>query len=489
MEDKQDVSNSDFEKCLRTFEEVGYVTGAWSGVCHVEGLPTIRLGELIYVETGQIGEVTKLMEGEVEVLLLSRKEVRVGDRVARSGRLLQIFVGSWLLGKVIDPVGRQVLSVFPMPKEGEWRNIDSVPVGIVARRKIESQLNTGVTMVDLMVPLGKGQRELIMGDRKTGKTHVLWQIILSHARAGGVCVYAAIGKKKTEIAKVDEFIESHGLSESTVVVAASSEDVAGQIFTCPYTAMTVAEYFRDLGREVLVVMDDMSAHAKFYRELSLLSRKFPGRDSYPGDIFHVHSKLMERAGNFLISGNKTASITCLPVVETMQGDVTGYIQTNLMSMTDGHIYFDNDLFFRGRRPAINPFISVTRVGHQTQTPLGRDAGRVLYDLMGSYEKTQGFVRFGAELGENSRQVLAMGDKLLKFFDQPGYSILTADLELLLLAMLLSGAWDGKDIQKLASEYETKSEVNKAVHELIGTSNNMSELIEKVRLTASKLFKL
>ena len=234
---------------------------------------------------------------------------------------------------------------------------------------------TGMTLVDLMIPLGRGQRELVLGDRKTGKTQFLLQAALAQASVGTVCVYACIGKKKAEILRVKEFFAKEGILDKTVIVASSSQDSTGEIFTCPYTAMAVAEFFRDRGQDTLVLLDDMTTHAKFYREMSLLLRKFPGRDSYPGDIFHIHSKLLERSGNFVIKkdGNEMdVAITCLPAAETIQGDLTGYIQTNLMSMTDGHIYFDNELFFKGRRPAINPFISVTRVGYQTQTSLRKE---------------------------------------------------------------------------------------------------------------------
>ena len=243
--------------------------------------------------------------------------------------------------------------------------------------------------------------------------------------------------------------------------------------------MTIAEYFRDQGKDVVVVLDDMSTQARFYRELSLLSRKFPGRESYPGDIFFVHSRLLERAGNFRV-GDKEVSITCLPVVETIQSDITGYIPTNLMSMTDGHIYFDGDLFFRGRRPAINPFLSVTRVGHQTQAGLAREAGRVLLDLLNSYEKTQGFLRFGTELGENSRQILAMGDRVLKFFDQPQFSVMPLNLQIVLLALLMAGLWSGKDVEKLMQRYLTDGEMKKTVDGLVAGQGDMGKLMEEGR---------
>ncbi len=331
-----------------------------------------------------------------------------------------------------------------------------------------------------MVPLGKGQRELIIGDRKTGKSYFLMQAILSQAAAGVVCIYAAVGKKRAEIMRTVDFFLERKVMDRVVVVAASSQDGPGEIFLCPYTAMAIAEYFRDLGRDVLVVLDDMSTHAKFYRQLSLISRKFPGRDSYPGDVFHIHSKLLERSGNFVTDSGKVSSITCLPAVETVQGDITGYIPTNLMSMTDGHIYVDNELFFKGRRPAINPFVSVTRVGYQTQSKLRRDASRVLYELLNNYEKTQSFLRFGAELGENSRQILALGEKVLLFFDQPYYLVVPENMQIILLAGLMSGVWDGAGTQKWVDKYLTDLKMKETVDGLVSTSESMDTLYVGLR---------
>jgi F-type H+-transporting ATPase subunit alpha len=309
--------------------------------------------------------------------------------------------------------------------------------------------------------------------------------MVNQAKSGAVCIYAAVGKKQSEIKRVESFLKEAKVWGQSVIVAASVQDSPGEIFCCPYTAMTVAEFFRDHGRDVLLVLDDMSTHAKFYRELSLLLRKFPGRDSYPGDIFHIHSKLLERAGNFRI-GRRESSITCIPVAETIQGDITGYIQTNLMSMTDGHIYFDSELFVKGRRPAINPFISVTRVGHQTQTKLTREAGRILLDLLSSYERTQSFVRFGAELGESSRQILTMGDRVLMFFDQPMDRVLPLSVQLIALALLVSGMWNGRDLEKMLTAYEADASLTKLITEIVGNSGSVNELIDNVRASQDKL---
>lgn len=467
-----------FNDFLKASGEVGFVESSVLSVVEVEGLPNVKYGEMVMFESGHFGQVMGLKPESVEILVFARETVKTGTRVTRMGRKLSIPVGEGLLGKTIDVLGRTI-SGGPTGKVEEWRTIDATPGGIGTRVRVDRPLTTGVMVVDLLVPLGKGQRELVLGDRKTGKSFLLNQAVKTQAKEGNICIYAAVGKQKSEIKKVEDFLARNGITGQTVVVAASSEDSSGEVYMCPYSAMTIAEYFRDKGRDVLLVMDDMSTHAKFYRELSLISRKFPGRDSYPGDIFHIHSKLMERAGYFKV-GDKAAAITCLPVVETAQGDISGYIPTNMMSMTDGHVYFDSEMFFKGRRPAVNPFVSVTRVGRQTQTALQRDAGRNLLDLLNSYEKTQSFLKFGAELGESSRQILAMGEKIIKFFDQPMSVVVPMPVQLILLCLLLSGVWNGEHLEKLVEAYSLDAEAKKAMDEMVARNDTLNKLMEEVR---------
>lgn len=475
---------SDFDKKLAISGEVGYVTRVLHSVIEVEGLPEVTLGEMVQFESGQLGQVTSLKKKTVEVLALAQKNILVGTRVAKSGRKIAIQINESILGKTIDVLGNVVIGE-NVTGETTWLPVDVTPLGISHRAKINKPLWTGVMLVDLMVPVGRGQRELVIGDRKTGKSNLVLTALLSAAKTGIVCIYAAVGRKRAEIMKTDEFFKKMGIIDKTLIVAASSQDSPAEVYLCPYTAMAIAEYFRDRGQDVLLVLDDMTTHAKFYRELSLISRKFPGRDSYPGDIFHVHSKLLERAGNFK-AGDKEVSITCLPVVETVQGDITGYIQTNMMSMTDGHIYFDSDLFFKGRRPAINPFVSVTRVGHQTQSKLRRDTNQTLLDLLNNYERTQSFLKFGAELGENSRQVLALGDALIAFFNQPLYSVVPANVQVVLLAMLISGLWHGQNMEKFIQAYAADPALTQVVDSLATTCDTMKRLIEDSRKKADAL---
>jgi len=301
------TASGDFEGLLSATGEVGFVSRISNWVVQVDGLPGASLGEMVRFEQGQLGMVTALNESELEVLVLARELVVVGMRVARSGSVFGVQVGEDVVGKTLDALGENWASrVKTNGTVGNLRPVDVVPTGIVGRKKIERQLVTGIMMIDLMIPVGKGQRELIMGDRKTGKSFVVKQIMLSSAKSGSMCVFAAIGKKRTEVIQMNDFFTKSGIADRAVIVATTSDDSAGEIYLCPYTAMTIAEYFRDQGRDVLLVLDDMTTHAKFYRELSLVSKKFPGRDSYPGDIFHIHSKLLERGGNFEVKGMQLA---------------------------------------------------------------------------------------------------------------------------------------------------------------------------------------
>ena len=339
-----------------------------------------------------------------------------------------------------------------------------------------------------MVPLGKGQRELIIGDRETGKTDFLLQTMLSQARQGSVCIYAAIGKKKIDIKKVEEYLTNNNIMKDTVLMITSSVEPLGVIYLTPYSAMTLAEHFRDSGRNVLLVLDNLTTHAKFYREIALLSKKFPGRGSYPGDIFYTHSRLLERAGNY-----KTASITCLPVAETVEGDISGFIQTNLMSITDGHVFFDKDLFAEGRRPAINYFLSVTRVGRQTQTKLRWGLNRELNSLLTLYEKAQRFSHFGAEVSEGIKTTLETGDKIIKFFDQPIGKIMQLNVQIVLFSLIWLGVIKEQNeakikfiAEKAIQTYEVDPGFKTTVDKLVENSNDFNDLLGKVSSKAQNI---
>lgn len=457
---------SDFQIYLDKIQEVGFVEQSLQTLAYVKGLPEAKANEVVVFETGETGQVLSLTREYVEVLLLSKTKVHVGTRVARTGQQLTIAISENILGKTINSLGIPTVGrandklTVKSPKLNqedkstgrENRYIDITPPGINVRKNIDKPFESGVSIVDLVVPMGRGQRELVIGDRKTGKTEFLLQNVLTQAQKGVICVYGAIAKKRLDIKMIEEFFIKNNISGNVIVVATSSSDPSGLVFLTPYTAMTIAEYFRDRGRDTLVILDDMTAHAKYYREITLLAKRFPGRSSYPGDIFYVHARLMERAGNFNVKG-KEVSITCLPVAELVLSDLSGFIQTNLMAMTDGHIYFDIDLFNQGRRPPVNPFLSVTRVGRQAQSPLLRDLSRQLTSFLLHLEDLRQFMHFGAELSEKTRRELALGARLTAFFDQAPDVIVPLNINVILLSCLWGGFWKDVEVSQMKRDQE------------------------------------
>ena len=471
----------DFNYYLDTIGEIGFVEEMVHSLVYASGLPKGHPGEVVLFESGDLGQVLSLSRDQIEVLLLTNTHIQVGSKLVRTGEHLQVPVGMGLLGRTIDPLGRAVDKLKPIAFQ-ELRSVDVVPPKIVERLEVAKPLETGVSLVDLVVPLGKGQRELIIGDRKTGKTDFLLQTLTTQAILGTICIYAQIGQKRGDIATLTQFFEENSLIEKTIQVASNSSDPSGIIFLTPYTAMTLAEYFKEQGMDVLLILDDMTTHARNYREISILARRFPGRGSYPGDIFYVHSRLIERAGNF-----KKGSITLLPVAESLLGDLSGYIQTNLMAMTDGHIFFDIELYNEGKRPPVNPFLSVTRVGHQTQTPLLRDISRELSSFLVKYERMKEFIHFGAEVGEEARKVLSLGTKVDLFFNQGTLVNVAIPLNLVILSGLWAGIWnETKDtdlrfeIEQLVLSYQTKEPFKKEVDSLVLTSVTFEELVTYIR---------
>lgn len=469
--------------------EIGFVEEVSTAIAYVSGLPKATLFEYVIFETGELGQVFSLDKDQVEVLMLSKNPIRSGTQVARTNIKLEVPVGEELLGQMIDPLGNHVDGLKNKAKPKTYRPINSPAPGIGQRRRINRFLETGLALVDLMIPLGKGQRELSIGDRKTGKTLFLFKTIHNQINQGAICIYAAIGKKKIDIKKTEEIFIKSGMIEKSILVVSDAQDPPSLIYLTPYTAMTIAEYFRDQGIDVILVLDDLYTHAKFYRELSLIGKKFPGRDSYPGDIFYLHARLLERAGNFFCEKSpiKESSITCLPVVETTLGDLTGYIQTNVMSMTDGHLYFDHDLFIKGQRPAINPFLSVTRVGRQTQTHLMQEIGRTLITFLTRFEKMQGYVRFGAELSPDVKRMLDKGERIMLFFHQDIDDPIPINMQIAIFAMLWADFWENQPlemvkekIKKFYTDYKEKQDLKESVEKIIADSKSVLELASKIK---------
>lgn len=474
-------SVSDFAYYLKKTGEVGEVEQAFHSIVLVRGLPHVKPSEIVVAESGELGEVFSLTEDYVEVLMFS-PAVGVGTRMTRTDELLSVGVGEEYLGRVVDSLGfaRDGKGAFAgrIPK----KRVDIVPAPISARKKVDRPFETGVSVVDLVVPLGLGQRELVIGDHKVGKTPFLMQSMMSHAKRGGIVVYGGIARRMNEVEEINKFLTRHNITDRVVHVVSLATDPSGLIYLTPYTATTMAEFFRDAGHDVLLILDDMTIHAKYYREISLLARRFPGRGAYPGDIYYLHAKILERAGSF-----KTGTITCLAVAETVFGDITGYIQSNLMSMTDGHILFDHNLSNLGRKPAVNPFLSVSRVGHQTQSPLMRSLTLEVTRFLVYHERVSQLVHFGGEINQAAQRTLDQGERVLAFFNQENEIIRPTALSAFILGCLWAGFWEKESIEeakkgmgKIVSLYEKKSEWAKYVDALFAGSKTFDEMVAKIK---------
>ncbi len=478
---------STFDYYLEKTGEIGYADQVIGNLVYASGLPSVSPGELVVFENGDLGSTLSLSVKEAEILTLSAQYVAPGLKVARTGQQFQVPVGNYLLGTKITPLTvNSLVDNAKKLKQIEWRMVDTDPKKLADRESVKDPFETGVSAVDLITPLGRGQRELVLGDRKTGKTRFLFQIVANHTKSGAVCVYAAIGKKRSDIAQLTESLLKEADSKKTVVVYSTASDPPGLSYLTPYVAMTIAEYFRDQGEHVLVVLDDLSTHAKYWRQISLLARRFPGRNSYPGDIFYLHSRLLERAGNF-----KKGSITAFPVAETVLGDISGYIQTNLMSMTDGHLFFDSDLFDQGRRPSINPLLSVTRVGLQTHSALLKDLARTLTSFLVYIERMRRYMHFGSELGEEARSNLALGDRVMTFLQQGQEEIIPIGVNIALAGALWAGVWRGVELEKMKSQtqaivakYGQDKSFAKSIDLLVANHSSFKDLVTTIRREGS-----
>lgn len=473
-----------FEELLSESGEFGVVIEVHPPLMVLSGLANVHIGEIIVFENGVIGEVFLLERDRVQVQVFSSQAITVGTRATRTNKTIGVPVGNELLGKIITPLGDSKSEQQEYVRPEQEQEIDVPAPGIEKRVKITKPFSTGTAVIDMMIPLGCGQKELVIGDRKTGKTSFLLSVIKNQVKLGTVVVYAGISKQKSDIKKVQNFFEREGLTENTVIVATEANDSPSLIFLTPYSAMTIGEYFLSQGKNVLVVLDDLSTHAKFYREVSLLANRFPGRDSYPGDIFYTHARLLERAGNFVFEEGER-SLTVLPVAEIVEGDFTGYIATNLMGMTDGHIYFDSNVYYRGIRPAVNISLSVTRVGRQAQNNLTRSINRELTAFLALYEKMQNLSHFGAELSDTVKQVLTTGEMVYAFFEQQYKVVVPLEVQITLFSMLWLKFFEKTDKEAIAlyrealhTAYQNPSN-RQRVDDLLRNSKSFNELLGKI----------
>lgn len=457
-----------FDFSLKTIGDVGIVCEIKGSLIKTDDLKNGVIGEVVAFENGIHGIISAILENGCEVMVLSQTPTFVGARIARTGELLSVTVGDSLLTHVVDSLCHVIDERHHKSTNPESRLVMQEPLGISKRKKINKFLSTGVSVVDLMTPLGEGQRELIIGDRKSGKSFFILQTVVNQARLGKICILGLIGKRKEEIKRIEQTLEREKVIDKCIIVASSSSDSAGEVYLTPYTAMAVAEYFRDQGKDTLVVLDDMTTHAKYYREISLLAGRFPGRESYPGDVFYAQSQIIERAGNFLING-KEVSVTLLPIAETQEADLTGYIQTNLMSMTDGHIFFDSNLFFEGIRPAVNIFLSVTRVGKQTQPILLKQVSVKTLELLKKCEDLERFMRFGSEVLDSVKLTIQKGEKVRAFFRQNNLNGLNYKDQVILLTLILLDKWDGisdyDSVEKYREVFDRSANFNDFINDL------------------------
>ena len=399
--------------------EVGRVLSAGDGIARIYGLESVMSGELVEFEGGVEGLVLNLEEDNVGVAVMGDPHlIKEGSPVKRSGRIADVPVGEAMLGRVVDGLGRPIDGKGPI--EGEQRRkIEIKAPGIIKRKSVHQPLQTGIKAIDAMIPIGRGQRELIIGDRQTGKTAVAVDAIINQKGNDVFCVYVAIGQKQSTVARVVDRLTQEGAMEYTIVVSASASDPAPLQFLSPYSGCTMGEYFRDNGQHALIVYDDLTKQAAAYRQLSLLLRRPPGREAYPGDIFYLHSRLLERASK-LSDQVGAGSLTALPIIETQAGDVSAYIPTNVISITDGQIYLDNDLFWSGQRPAIDVGLSVSRVGGSAQVAGMKQIAGMLRLELAQYRELAAFAQFGSDLDKSTQEALARGERLYELLKQDQY---------------------------------------------------------------------
>lgn len=439
-----------WQEYLEQTGEYGTVEEIRQTLVRMRGLPGARPGEAVMFADGSRGQVTALREDTVEAAVLSRARLVPGTKVVRTGERLSVRCHNSLRSKAIDPLGRSLFTGEELAVTGgEIREIDIQPPHMGMRKNIVHPFVTGTSVIDLLLTIGRGQREVVLGNPTTGKNSLLLSTIRSQAETGMV-IYAVIGKPWNDIKRVYNFIDQYTNKQNVVLVGTSADTVPGLTVLAPFVAMTLAEYWRDKGEDAVVILDDMTTHAAHYREMALLARRFPARESYPGDIFHLHARLLERAGNFKVPGKEaSASITCLPVAETSQGEITGYIASNLMSITDGHLIFDEAVFAQGRRPAVDISLSVTRVGSHTRTPLLKQLHRALTALLAEHDNAQKFTHFGAELPEDVRERMESGARLLEFFSQPLFLVVPFPVQVVMASMIRLG-WLNDQEGRIAS---------------------------------------
>ena len=441
--------------------ETGTIISVGDGIARIHGLDKAMAGELLEFPGNTMGMVLNLEEDNVGAAILGEAHhIKEGDSVKRTERIVEVPVGEALLGRVVDGIGVPIDGLGNIESK-DSRKVEIKAPGIVARKSVHEPMQTGLKAIDAMVPIGRGQRELIIGDRQTGKTAVAVDTIINQKGQDVVCIYVAIGQKRSTVAQVVDKLKQFGAMDYTIIVAASASEPAPLQFIAPYTGVTMGEYFRDNGKHALIIYDDLSKQAVAYRQLSLLLRRPPGREAYPGDVFYLHSRLLERAAK-LNDKEGAGSLTALPIIETQAGDVSAYIPTNVISITDGQIFLETDLFYSGVRPAINVGLSVSRVGGSAQVKAMKQVAGTLRLALAQYREMAAFAQFGSDLDAATQRQLNRGARLVEILKQPQYKPLPVEKQVLVIYAANNGYVDGypvTTIQRYESELLTYLETH------------------------------
>jgi F-type H+/Na+-transporting ATPase subunit alpha len=467
-------------------DEIGTVITLGDGIARVHGLEKVMAGELLSFPHGVSGIAMNLEEDQVGVVLLGEyTEIKEGDEVKRTGRIMSVPVGEAMVGRVVNSLGQ------PIDDKGPISTSDFIPLerlapGVIERQPVREPMATGLKAIDSMIPIGRGQRELIIGDRQTGKTAIVIDTIINNKGNDLICIYCAIGQKRSSIAQVVKILNDYGAMDYTIVVAASASEPAPMQYIAPYAACAMGEFFRDTKRHALVIYDDLSKHAASYREISLLLRRPPGREAYPGDVFYLHSRLLERAAK-LSNEKGGGSLTALPIIETQAGDVAAYIPTNVISITDGQIYLETDLFNQGVRPAVNVGLSVSRVGGSAQIKAMRQVAGTLKLELAQYRELAAFAQFGSDLDKATQAQLNRGQRLVEVLKQKQFSPLPFSKQILIIFAGTSGVLDGMAVDQVRQfEQELDRYVEATNPELLRTIMEKKILDDALKAEMTKL---
>lgn len=488
---KEQIKN--YDKKLQV-SDVGTVMQVGDGIARIHGLEKCMAGELLRFANGEYAMALNLESESVGAVMLgSDDEIKEGDEVRLTGNIVQVPVGEAMLGRVVNALGQ------PIDGKGEIKTTEFMPVetvapGIIERKSVHEPLQTGIKAIDAMIPIGRGQRELIIGDRQTGKTTIAIDTILNQKGGDVICIYVAIGQKRSTVVQIADILERNGAMDYSIIVSATASELAPLQYLAPYAGCAMGEYFMNKGKHVLCIYDDLSKHAVAYRSLSLLLRRPPGREAYPGDVFYLHSRLLERAAK-LSDEKGGGSLTALPIIETQAGDVSAYIPTNVISITDGQIFLETDLFNSGVRPAVNPGISVSRVGGNAQIKAIKKVAGTLKLAYSQYKELQAFAQFGSDLDEDTKERLAKGERIVEVLKQANASPISVEHQVMIMYAVNNGYLKEipvEDIKEFESEFyrymdDTHPEVGASIRSSKELSKEMEEVLKASILEFIKSF--